>query len=296
MFKFWVPDPVIKFWVAKVNYFQNKKNVFINYYSIFISTFISKTGHMIDNLNLEDILFIDIETVPEHKEFEDLNPIRQKLWEQKSAYKRRYEASLDKSEEDEITPKAYYKNAGIWAEFGKVICISVGFFNVFNGGKTREFRVKSIFGDDETALLNEFSDLITNYFNSPQKLLCGHNIKEFDIPYLCRRFLIKNLPLPQKLNLFGKKPWEIPHLDTLELWKFGDYKHFTSLKLLTEILGIASPKDDIDGSQVRGVYYDENNLKRIADYCEKDVIAVAQVLLRFSNLKLLQPDQIVHLD
>jgi uncharacterized protein YprB with RNaseH-like and TPR domain len=245
---------------------------------------------MLTNLNLEDILFIDIETVPEHEQFEDLNAAKQKLWEQKSAYKRRYDAA----DGEEISAKAYYKNAGIWAEFGKVICISVGFFNIFNGGKS-EFRVKSIYGDDEEVVLKEFTDLIENYFNAPQKLLCGHNIKEFDVPYLCRRLLVKGLPMPQKLNLFGKKPWEIPHLDTLELWKFGDYKHYTSLKLLTEILGIASPKDDIDGSQVRSVYYEDNDLKRIADYCEKDVIAVAQVLLRFSNRPLLENEHIIHL-
>ncbi len=245
---------------------------------------------MLGNINLEDVLFIDIETVPEYQNFEDLNDTRQKLWEQKSAYKRRFDAK----DAEEITPKDYYKNSGIWAEFGKVICISVGYFNFFNGGKY-EFRVKSIYGDDESTVLKEFADLIENYFNAPQKLLCGHNIKEFDIPYLCRRLLIKGLPMPQKLNLFGKKPWEIPHLDTLELWKFGDYKHFTSLKLLTEILGIASPKDDIDGSQVRNVYYEEKNLKRIANYCEKDVIAVAQVMLRFSNMPLIEKEDIIHL-
>lgn len=247
---------------------------------------------MLNNLNLEDILFIDIETVPEYEKFEDLNEAKQKLWEQKSEYKRSYEANDGKK----ITPKEYYSNAGIWAEFGKVICISLGYFNPVGNSKTFELRIKSIYGDDEVEILNEFSGLIENYFNTPEKLLCGHNIKEFDIPYLCRRFLIKGLPMPAKLNLFGKKPWEIPHLDTLELWKFGDYKHFTSLKLLTEILDIPSPKDDIDGSQVRQVYYVDKDLKRIAEYCEKDVIAVAQLILRFTNNSLLDKDQVVHLE
>jgi hypothetical protein len=177
-----------------------------------------------------------------------------------------------------------------------VICISVGFFNISNGGVTREFRVKSIYNDDEEKVLREFSDLLENYYSGAQKLLCGHNIKEFDIPFLARRILIKGLPIPKKMRLFGKKPWETPLLDTLELWKFGDYKHYTSLKLLTEILGIASPKDDIDGSQVRNVYYDEKDLVRIADYCEKDVIAVAQIILRFSNKPLLNSNEIIHLD
>lgn len=247
---------------------------------------------MLENINLEHILFLDIETVPEHKYHADLSPVKQKLWEQKTIYKRRYDAR----DGEDISAEDYYINAGIWAEFGKIICISVGFFNVFNGGHTKEFRVKSIYGDDEALVLKEFSDLLDNYFNGPEKLLCGHNIKEFDIPYLARRILIKGLVLPKKLRLFGKKPWEIPHLDTLELWKFGDYKHYTSLKLLTEILGIASPKDDIDGSQVRSVYYEDNDLKRIANYCEKDVIAVAQVLLRLSGEPLLVPDNIILLD
>jgi len=247
---------------------------------------------MIHNLNLEDVLFIDIETVPEEADFNSLNENRKKLWEQKTTNKRRYEADG----EDEISAENYYKNAGIWAEFGKVICISVGFFNVSNNGKSKEFRVKSFYGNDEVEVLKDFSQLINDYFNASQKLLCGHNIKEFDIPYLCRRILINKLSLPKKLRLFGKKPWEIPHLDTLELWKFGDYKHFTSLKLLTEILGIPSPKDDIDGSQVRDVYYEDKNLKRIANYCEKDVIAVAQVLLSFSGHPLLSSDEIIYLD
>jgi DNA polymerase elongation subunit (family B) len=247
---------------------------------------------MLEKLNLEHILFLDVETVPEFENFNELTPVKQKLWEQKSAYKRKYDAE----EGEEISAEDYYKNAGIWSEFGKVVCISVGFFNVSNAGNTTEFRVKSFYNDNEEIVLKAFSDLLDNYYNGPQNLLCGHNIKEFDVPYLARRILIKGIKMPKKLNLFGKKPWETPLLDTLELWKFGDYKHYTSLKLLTEILGIASPKDDIDGSQVRSVYYEGKDLIRIADYCEKDVIAVAQVVLRFSNKPLLNPDEIVHLD
>ncbi len=247
---------------------------------------------MFEQLNLENVLFLDIETVPEFENFLDLSPTRQQLWAKKSAYKRKYDAADDEI----ISPEDYYKNAGIWAEFGKVICISVGFLHIFNDGHTKEFRVKSIYGHEEEVVLKAFSDLLVQHFHEPQKLLCGHNIKEFDIPYLARRILINSLPMPKKLSLFGKKPWEIPHLDTLELWRFGDYKHFTSLKLLTEILGIPSPKDDIDGSQVRQVYYEEQDIKRIANYCEKDVIAVAQVLLKFAGQPLLQKDQIVHLD
>ncbi|MBS3738439.1 3'-5' exonuclease [Mesohalobacter halotolerans] len=244
---------------------------------------------MLGQLQLNQVLFLDIETVPEHKNFEDLSPTKQKLWEEKSAYKRRYEAI----ENEEISASEYYKNAGIWAEFGKIICISAGFINTEN--KQIEFRIKSFYGHEEKEILEDFSSLLYTHYNTSKRLLCGHNIKEFDIPYIARRLLIQGKPLPKILNLMGKKPWEVPHLDTLELWKFGDYKHFTSLKLLTEILGIESPKDDIDGSQVRSVYYEENNLERIVKYCEKDVIAVAQVVLKLAGKPLLKPEQTTYL-
>ena len=137
--------------------------------------------------------------------------------------------------------------------------------------------------------------LLENHFNKPQHLLCAHNGKEFDFPYIARRMIINNIELPYKLNLFGKKPWEVPHLDTLELWKFGDYKTYTSLKLLTNVLGIPSPKTDIDGSEVYGVYYNEKNIDRIITYCEKDTIAVAQILLRLRGDELLHDSDIIHI-
>ena len=245
---------------------------------------------MLKNIKLQDILFIDIETVPEEKAFKDLSDTRQQLWEHKSKYRRNYEAEDGK----EISAEEYYHKAGIWAEFGKIICISVGFFNTT--GSKREFRVKSFYGSEEVILLEQFSALLSTSFENKYNLLCGHNIKEFDIPYIARRMLINNLVLPKSLNLMGKKPWEVSHLDTLELWRFGDYKHYTSLKLLTEILGIPSPKDDIDGSQVRDVYYEESDLNRIKTYCEKDVIAVAQVVLRLSNKVLLTLEEITSVE
>ncbi|MGX1023465.1 3'-5' exonuclease [Psychroflexus sp. MBR-150] len=244
---------------------------------------------MLDNLKLNQVLFLDIETVPEFESFKSLSAVKQKLWDEKSAYKRRYDAK----ENEEISAAEYYEKAGIWAEFGKIICISVGIFNTEK--KEPEFRIKSYYGDDEKEILKDFSKLLHTHYNTSNRLLSGHNIKEFDIPYIARRILIQDLDLPKILNLMGKKPWEVPHLDTLELWKFGDYKHFTSLKLLTEILGVDSPKDDIDGSQVRNVYYKEKNLKRIVKYCEKDVIAVAQVVLKLARKPLLKPKQIIHI-
>lgn len=236
---------------------------------------------MIDKLNLNNILFIDIETVPEENNFTSLDDEMKQLWEQKTQYQRK----------EETTPEDFYDRAGIWAEFGKIICISVGYFA--NKAAIRNFRVTSFFGD-EVKILIDFSNLMENHFKQPQHVLCGHNVKEFDIPFIARRMIINQIVIPNKLNLFGKKPWEIPHLDTLELWKFGDYKHFTSLKLLTKILGIPSPKGDIDGSQVAHVFYVEKDIDRIVTYCEKDVIAVAQIFLRFRREDILIDDEIKH--
>ena len=234
---------------------------------------------MINKLNLNNILFIDIETVPEEQNFISLDDEMKQLWEQKTQYQRK----------DDFSPEDFYDRAGIWAEFGKIVCISAGFF--INKGDIRNFRVTSFFGT-EKKILTDFSNLLDNHFNQPQHALCGHNAKEFDIPFIARRMIINQIAIPQKLNLFGKKPWEIPHLDTLELWKFGDFKNFTSLKLLTKILGIPSPKGDIDGSQVANVYYIEKDIDRIINYCEKDVIAVAQIFLRFRREELLIDEEI----
>lgn len=236
---------------------------------------------MIYKLNLENILFLDIETVPEVEHFSDLDETKQVLWEHKSQYQRK----------DDYTAEEFYPRAGIWAEFGKIVCISVGYFTKQKDG--RKFRVTSFYGE-EKKILEDFKTLLTSHFNKAKHLLCAHNGKEFDFPYIARRMIINNLKLPEKLNLFGKKPWEVPHLDTLELWKFGDYKNYTSLKLLTNVLGIPSPKDDIDGSEVYKVYYQENEINRIATYCEKDTIAVAQIFLRLCGEALLSEGEIIH--
>ncbi|UMB52851.1 3'-5' exonuclease [Lutibacter sp. A64] len=233
-------------------------------------------------INFENILFLDIETVPETEFYSDLSEEKQELFASKTQYQRK----------EEFTLEEFYERAGIWAEFGKIVCISVGYFTNFKT-EERKFRVTSFFGD-EVKILEDFKKLINLHFNKPAHVLCAHNGKEFDFPYIARRMIIHQIVLPEKLNLFGKKPWEIPHLDTLELWKFGDYKHYTSLKLLTSILNIPSPKDDISGSEVGDVYYKEKNIKRIVTYCEKDTIAIAQLLLRFNNEPLIEPVNIVH--
>ncbi len=237
---------------------------------------------MINKINLEHILFLDIETVPEMQQFSELEETKQLLWDHKSQYQRK---EGERAED-------FYERAGIWAEFGKIVCISVGYFKLQNDLK--KFRVTSFYGD-EIKILNDFKNLLNTHFNETKHLLCAHNGKEFDFPYIARRMIINNIELPNKLNLFGKKPWEVPHLDTLELWKFGDYKNYTSLKLLTHVLGIPSPKDDIDGSDVYRVFYEENDIDRIMLYCEKDTIAVAQIFLRLRGDVILTNDDIIHI-
>jgi uncharacterized protein YprB with RNaseH-like and TPR domain len=237
---------------------------------------------MIEKINLNNILFLDIETVPQQEHYNDLDDEMKELWQHKTQYQRK----------DDYTPEDFYERAGIWAEFGKIVCLSVGYF--VNKGDIRNFRVTSFFGE-ERKILKDFTNLLDNHFNLTQHVLCGHNAKEFDIPFIARRMIINQMAIPNKLNLFGKKPWEISHLDTLELWKFGDYKHFTSLKLLTKILDIPSSKGDIDGSQVAKVYYVDKDIDRIVTYCEKDVIAVAQIFLRLRREDLLVEDEIIHI-
>ncbi|MDX1470542.1 MAG: 3'-5' exonuclease [Flavobacteriaceae bacterium] len=237
---------------------------------------------MLKNLKLENILFLDIETVPEMEHFSELDEAKQELWDAKSKYQRK----------EDFTAEEFYERAGIWAEFGRIICISVGFFAFKTNERT--FRVKSFRGE-ERELLIDFKNLLTTHFNEDWHLLCAHNGKEFDYPYIARRMIINKIELPNKLILFGKKPWEVPHLDTLELWKFGDYKTFCSLKLLTHVLGISSPKEDIDGSDVYRVYYNDKDHDRIVDYCERDTVAVAQILLRLRGEDLLKDDEIVQI-
>ncbi|WP_396636108.1 3'-5' exonuclease [Maribacter sp. R77961] len=234
---------------------------------------------MLQKINLENILFLDIETVPEKESFEDLDDTKKELWDQKSRYQRK----------DDYTPEEFYDRAGIWAEFGTIVCISVGYFKL--NGDSKTFRVTSFQGD-EVKLLKEFKSLLNSHFNQPKHLLCAHNGKEFDFPYTARRMIIHGIALPYKLDLFGKKPWEVPHLDTMELWKFGDYKHYTSLKLMAHILGIPSPKEDIDGSMVRDVFYEEKDIDRIVTYCELDVVTTAQVFLKMRNDPILNDNEI----
>ncbi len=230
---------------------------------------------MLENYKLSNILFLDVETAPIVYKYNELNENVRSLWDSKFRH-----PTSD-------SPENQYKKAGIYAEFAKVICISVGFFNA------KEFRIKSFYHEDEKQLLKDFAGLLNKHFNRKEHLLCAHNGKEFDFPFLCRRMLINNIKLPKTLNIAGKKPWEVQHIDTMELWKFGDYKSFTSLNLLAHIFNIPTPKDDIDGSDVARVYWEEKDMKRIVTYCQKDVLTVARLLLRFMGEQQIEDKNVV---
>jgi 3'-5' exonuclease len=231
---------------------------------------------------LHNVLFLDIETAPQFPDYESVPETWRALWDLKSN-------SLLKYHEGE-TNASLYPRAGIYAEFGKIICISCGVLQ--GSGENRKIVIKSFSGEDEKQLLVEFIEMINKWSTGELKFLCAHNGKEFDFPYLCRRMLVHRLRIPSTLNSAGKKPWEVPHLDTLELWKFGDFKNFTSLNLLAHTLGISTPKDDIDGSMVWEVYWKDKNLPRIVTYCQKDVVTVAQIVLRMSGEELIREENI----
>lgn len=221
-------------------------------------------------IDLQKIRFIDIETVPMTPDFHTLPENFQYLWDKKTA-----------SQRGELSAEDYFnEKGGIMAEFGKIVCISIGSIEAKNENEL-QFKLHSLYGDNEKEMLSQFGDILEKRWKDKKIThFCAHNGKEFDIPYLCRRMIINNIPLPVPLQLHGRKPWDTPHLlDTMELWKFGDNKNFTSLELLAAIFGIPTPKDDIDGSQVKKVYYEDKDVKRIAFYCEKDVLATAQVFL-----------------
>lgn len=230
-------------------------------------------------MRIEDILFLDIETVGAVANYQDMDIRMQKLWEKKSQ-------TLSKNEED--SPEKMYQKSAIYAEFGKIVCISVAYI------QKGVLRVTSFANEDEKTLLLQFSEMLNKYYNGTNHYLCAHNGKEFDFPYICRRMLINRIKIPNILNVQGKKPWETTFLDTMEMWKFGDYKHYTSLDLLAAIFNIPSPKNDIDGSQVHKVFWEENNLEKIRIYCEKDVVTIVQIMLCYLGENLLEEKNIVY--
>lgn len=248
---------------------------------------------MIDQIDIANVLFLDIETVPGAADYEDLSEEMQELWQIKARAILR-QATVELGEEEAAA--LYSEKAGIYAEFGRIVCISVGIVHRNREDNRLRVRLKSFANENEAALLQDFSQLVRQFYNDPNKYyICGHNIKEFDIPYMCRRMVINQLEFPELLNIAGKKPWETKHLlDTMEFWKFGDIKNYTSLRLLAAVLGFPSPKDDMDGSQVAPAFWLEKDLERIAHYCEKDVLATVQLFLRYRRMPLMEEDQVQH--
>ena len=235
------------------------------------------------NIVLENLILIDIETVPQHPDFDLLNEEWKQLWQEKT----------QRSLPDFTTPAEFYpQRAGVMAEFAKIICISMGYFT--KQGNALQLRLKSFYGDDEKVLLQSFVTVLNQVETKNNKWsFAGHNIKEFDIPFICRRLLVNSLPIPAYLDFQNMKPWDTNMVDTFQYWRFGDYKNYTSLKLLAAAMGVPSPKDDIDGSMVADVYWKEKNLDRIVTYCQKDVVTTGNIILRFKNMELLKEDQVV---
>lgn len=235
------------------------------------------------NVDLSRVLVLDVETVPVNNEFNALSPQLQQLWKDKSL----------RVEPDRLPDETFFERAAIYAEFGKIVCISAGIFIPQSEEESLQFKVKSFYHHNEKELLQEFAEMLNGHYPNPANFFfCGHNIKEFDIPYIARRMLVNRISLPNALRLHDKKPWDVNHLDTMQMWRFGDYKSFTSLKLLTEIFNIPTPKDDIDGSMVAHVYWKENDLERIVKYCSKDVVATAQLLLAYMNKMPLKDENV----
>ena len=238
---------------------------------------------MLENINIETILFLDIETIPMVQNYEALPEPFRKLWDKKAEVLTRNERNPDDSTR---APGQVFERAGIYAEFGKIICISTG---VLRNGT---LWIKSYAGDDEKLILSEFAGMLAKASGKKFQYLCAHNGKEFDYPYIIRRMLINGIPVPSILNLCMKKPWEVNHFDTMELWKFGDFKNYTSLELLAVVFNIPTPKDDIHGSDVASVYYEDKDLPRIVRYCQKDVITIVNLFLKFQMKEIVTDEQI----
>lgn len=237
---------------------------------------------MYSSVNIERILFVDIETVPQSAGYDCLDDSMRQLWDKKANTIARYDNSGTIN-----SPAQLYERAGIYAEFGKVVCVSAAFI------REGKLYVKSYASHIEKEILSAFAELVAKHFGTAECRLCGHNLKEFDLPYLCRRMIVNGVPIPKTMNLMGRKSWDNMHIDTLDMWKFGDYKHYTSLELLATTMGIPSPKDDIDGSEVAEVYWTNKDLSRIATYCEKDTITVAQLFLKMTGRETIKQDYII---
>jgi 3'-5' exonuclease len=235
----------------------------------------------------KNLLFLDIETVSVEQSFDLLSDRFKKLWKHK--------ASFLKNEESLTVEEQYFDRAAIYSEFGKIIVIGVGFF-YWDEAEKLCLKVKTLAAESEKELLQEFKKLLDQRFKSKDLALCAHNGKEFDYPYLCRRMIINGVQLPKALDISGKKPWEVPHYDTLEMWKFGDKKQFTSLEMLAALFDIESSKTEMSGDEVNETYYIEKNLAKIREYCLEDVVALAQIFLKLNGLEKVESANIERLE
>ena len=231
----------------------------------------------------KNLLFIDIETVSAESDFNLLSDRMKALWLHKASF---LSNPTNLNDED-----FYFDRAGIYAEFGKIIAIGVGFFH-WNDDQEICLKVKSISNDDETQVLRDFKILLEQKYKPTTLTLCAHNGKEFDYPYLCRRMLVNGIDIPKALQITGKKPWEIPHFDTLDMWKFGDRKHYTSLELLAAIFNIPSSKTELSGDQVNETYHHQNDLSKITRYCREDIIVLAQLFLKYQNMDIVKDENV----
>ncbi len=234
--------------------------------------------------DLRHILVVDIETVSISPAYSTLNPRLQAEWLKKAGYL--------KNDENLSSEELFNSRAGIYAEFGKIICIGIGYFNKSDQG-ILNLRIKALYGDDERSILLEFKELLDKRFDKGKTCLCAHNGKEFDYPYLCRRLLVNGIPLPSILDISSRKPWEINHIDTMDLWKFGDRKSYTSLELLAAIFGLETSKKEMDGSMVNKVYYEEKNIEKIKEYCLQDVIVTANLYLKLNSMPEIPAENII---
>ncbi len=237
---------------------------------------------MLEEYPLNNILFLDIETVPMCRHFKEMPKKFQQLFEEKTIKQRK---------DNEDVASFFEEKAGVLSEFSKIVCVSVGLFDTKSS--SLKFRLKSFFGNNEHKILSDFCSLVNKSFNTSNHYLCAHNGKAFDFPFLARRLLINNMSIPNILNISTKKPWEKQHIDTMDLWRFGDYKNYTSLNLLAAVFNIPTPKDDITGKDVKYIYWDNKDLNRIANYCQKDTLTVAQLFLKYKGKKIISPEDVI---
>ena len=231
------------------------------------------------NVPITKILFLDIETVggcPDLESCEKFSPeIAEQFHKYYDWFNKRFpeDITLDKNE-------VFKKRAALVPEFAKIICVSMAF--VMENGEVKK---QTFSGDNEKELLIKVRNLLDRCHNL-DFYLCGHNLKNFDIPMLAKRMIINGI-LPSKiLPDYNTKPWEVKAIDTKEIWQYGSYTSIGSLDLLCTCLGIESPKDgEITGDKVHKSYWEENKLSEISEYCEKDVNVLIEFIKKLKNLK-----------